>query len=84
MIRKYIDRTREIVEAALNRAETSLSDIFEIILAGGSTLILMVKLMVEGFFKDPYRASDIAKSVAMGAAIYNYLPHLPEREVTVC
>jgi len=43
----------------------------------------MVKRMVAGFIKEPYRATDPAKSVAMGAAIYNYLIHLPSSGVKV-
>lgn len=83
MIRKYIDRSREIVTEALKRSGRDADDISKVILVGGSTLIPMVRRMVAGLLKDPYRATDPAKSVAMGAAIYNYLIHLPERKVSV-
>ncbi len=77
MIRKYVDRSRDIIREALNRADRQADDISKVILVGGSTLIPMVKRMVAGFIKEPYRATDPAKSVAMGASIYNYLIHLP-------
>ena len=83
MIRKYVDRSRDIVEEALKRAGKQADEISKVILVGGSTLIPMVKRMVAGYIKEPYRATDPAKSVAMGAAIYNYLIHLPNRNVKV-
>ncbi len=83
MIRKYVDRSREIVEEALKRSGKAADEISKVILVGGSTLIPMVKRMVAGFIKEPYRATDPAKSVAMGAAIYNYLMHLPTSNVKV-
>ena len=83
MIRKYVDRSREIMEEALKRAELSADEISKVILVGGSTLIPMVRRMVAGYIKEPYRATDPAKSVAMGAAIYNYLIHLPDSQVRV-
>ena len=83
MIRKYVDRSRDIIEEALKRAGKGADEISKVILVGGSTLIPMVKRMVAGFIKEPYRATDPAKSVAMGAAIYNYLIHLPNRNVKV-
>lgn len=83
MIRKYVDRSREILEEVLKRAGKEPDEISKVILVGGSTLIPMIKRMVAGFIKEPYRATDPAKSVAMGAAIYNYLIHLPNRSVKV-
>ena len=83
LIRKYVDRSREIIEEALKRAGKSSDEVSKVILVGGSTLIPMVRRMVAGYVKEPYRASDPAKSVAMGAAIYNYLIHLPQRGVQV-
>lgn len=83
IIRKYVERSREILEEALKRAGKAPDEISKVILVGGSTLIPMVKRMVAGFVKEPYRATDPAKSVAMGAAIYNYLIHLPNRNVKV-
>lgn len=83
LIRKYVERSREILEEALKRANKEPDEISKVILVGGSTLIPMVKRMVAGFVKEPYRATDPAKSVAMGAAIYNYLIHLPNRNVKV-
>ncbi|MDR1914422.1 MAG: Hsp70 family protein [Clostridiales bacterium] len=83
MIRKYVDRSREIVEEALKRADRGADEISKVILVGGSTLIPMVRRMVAGFIKEPYRATDPAKSVAMGAAIYNRLIHLPNSNVRV-
>ncbi len=83
MIRKYVERSREIIEEALKRAGKQADEISKVILVGGSTLIPMVKRMVAGYIKEPYRATDPAKSVAMGAAIYNYLIHLPNRNVKV-
>ncbi|MCL2752679.1 MAG: Hsp70 family protein [Defluviitaleaceae bacterium] len=83
IIRKYVDRSRDIIEEALKRAGCGADEISKVILVGGSTLIPMVKRMVAGFIKEPYRATDPAKSVAMGAAIYNYLLHLPTANVKV-
>ena len=83
MIRPYVDRSRDIVEEALKRANVAPDEISKVILVGGSTLIPMVKRMVAGFIKEPYRATDPAKSVAMGAAIYNYLIHLPNSNVKI-
>lgn len=83
IIRKYVERSREILEEALKRAGKEPDEISKVILVGGSTLIPMVKRMVAGFVKEPYRATDPAKSVAMGASIYNYLIHLPNRNVKV-
>ncbi|GHU53123.1 hypothetical protein AGMMS49975_10400 [Clostridia bacterium] len=83
MIRKYVDRSRDIIEQALKRANREPDDISKVILVGGSTLIPMVKRTVAGYIKEPYRATDPAKSVAMGAAIYNHLIHLPNSNVKV-
>ena len=83
MIRKYVDRSRDIVEEALKRAGVNADEISKVVLVGGSTLIPMVRRMVAGFIKEPYRATDPAKSVAMGASIYNYLIHLPNETVRV-
>ncbi|NLM12945.1 MAG: Hsp70 family protein [Epulopiscium sp.] len=83
LIRKYVDRSREIIEEALKRAGKEPDEISKVILVGGSTLIPMVKRMVGGYIKEPYRATDPAKSVAMGASIYNYLIHLPNSNVKV-
>ena len=83
LIRKYVDRSRDIAEQALERAGCAPDEISKVILVGGSTLIPMVRRMVAGFLKEPYRATDPAKSVAMGAAIYNYLIHLPNSNVKV-
>jgi len=83
MIRKYVDRSRDIIEEALKRAGKQADEISKVVLVGGSTLIPMVRRMVAGFIKEPYRATDPAKSVAMGASIYNYLIHLPNRNVKV-
>ncbi len=83
MIRKYVDKSREIVGEALKRAGKEPDEISKVILVGGSTLIPMVKRMVAGYIKEPYRATDPAKSVAMGAAIYNHLIHIPNSTVQV-
>jgi len=83
MIRTYVDRSRAILEEALKRSGKAADEISKVILVGGSTLIPMVKRMVAGCIKEPYRATDPAKSVAMGAAIYNHLIHLPNSNVKV-
>jgi len=83
LIRPLIEKSREIVEEALMRAGKAPDDLSKVILVGGSTLIPMVKRMVAGTLKEPYRGTDPAKSVAMGAAIYNYLIHLPNSPVKV-
>ncbi|MCL2203967.1 MAG: Hsp70 family protein [Defluviitaleaceae bacterium] len=83
LIRKYVDRSRDIIEEALKRADRQADEISKVVLVGGSTLIPMVRRMVAGYIKEPYRATDPAKSVAMGASIYNYLIHLPNSNVKV-
>ncbi len=83
LIRKYVEKSREIIGEALKRAGKEPDEISKVILVGGSTLIPMVKRMVAGYIKEPYRATDPAKSVAMGAAIYNHLIHLPNSNVKV-
>ena len=83
MIRKYVDRSRDIVEEALKRAGIHTDEVSKVVLVGGSALIPMVRRMVAGYIKEPYRATDPAKSVAMGASIYNYLIHLPNSTVKV-
>ncbi len=83
MIRSYIERSKDIISEALKRSGKEASEIDKVILVGGSTLIPMVRRIVAGFIKEPYSATDPAKSVAMGAAIYNYLIHLPNSNVKV-
>ena len=83
IIRKYVDRSSTIIEETLKRAGRTADQISKVILVGGSTLVPMVKRTVAGLIKEPYRSSDPAKSVAMGAAIYNYLIHLPGSNVLV-
>ncbi|MFV0520775.1 MAG: Hsp70 family protein, partial [Lachnospirales bacterium] len=75
LIRKYIDRTRDIMEEAIKRSGLKIDELNKVILVGGSTLIPMVNRMVGGYIKEPYNSLDPAKSVAMGAAIYNYFIH---------
>ncbi len=83
MIRKYVDRSKNIIEEALTRSGRTSAEIDKVILVGGSTLIPMVRRVVGGLIKEPYSATDPAKSVAMGASIYNYLIHLPNSTVKV-
>ena len=83
LIRKYVENTREIVEEALKRADRTKDQISKVILVGGSTFVPMVKRVISALIKEPYRAEDPAKSVAMGAAIYNFLIHLPNANVSI-
>ena len=83
MIKGLIDRSLSVVDTAFERAGESPDTIDKVILVGGSTLIPMVKRLIAGRIKEPYRASDPAKSVSMGAAIYNYLIHLPNSSVQI-
>ncbi len=83
LIKDHIDRSRQIIAEALKRANITEEEISKVILVGGSTLIPMVKRVIAGHIKEPYRASDPAKSVAMGAAIYNYLIHLPNSNIQI-
>lgn len=83
LIRDKVERTKEIIEDALERSNLDKDDISKVILVGGSTLVPMVHRMVAGELKEPYRSKDPAKTVAMGAAIYNYLLHLPSSPVKV-
>ncbi len=83
MIKPLIERSLEVVDTAFERSGQTPESIDKVILVGGSTLIPMVKRLIAGRIKEPYRASDPAKSVAMGAAIYNYLIHLPNSSVQI-
>ncbi len=83
LIREYIERSMDVVELALERSGETKETIDKVILVGGSTLVPMVKRIIAGHIKEPYRAKDPAKSVAMGAAIYNYLMHLPNSSVEI-
>lgn len=83
MIREYVEKTKYIIEETLNRSDKTPIEIDKVILVGGSTLIPMVRRVVAGFLKEPYSATDPAKSVAIGAAVYNYLIHLPNSNVKV-
>ncbi len=83
MIRKHIEKSIEIIKEALSRGKKEVSNIDKVVLVGGSTLIPMVRRIVGGFIKEPYSATDPAKSVAMGASIYNYLIHLPNSSVKI-
>lgn len=83
MIKPLIERSLEVVVSAFGRADETPESIDKVILVGGSTLIPMVKRLIAGRIKEPYRATDPAKSVAMGAAIYNYLIHLPNSSVQI-
>ena len=83
LIRKYVENTREIVEEALKRADRTKDQISKVILVGGSTFVPMVKRVISALIKEPYRAEDPAKSVAMGAAIYNFLIHLPNANISI-
>ncbi len=83
LIRKYINKSKEVVEEALLRSGRSISEVDKVILVGGSTLMPIVRRVVGGLIKEPYSATDPAKSVAMGASIYNYLIHLPNSTVKV-
>lgn len=83
LIKKYVDRSKYIVDEALSRAGKDVTDISKVILVGGSSLIPMVRRMVAGHIKEPYQATDPAKSVAMGASIYNYLMHLPQSTANI-
>lgn len=83
LIRKYVDRTRDIIEDVLQRSGKTIEEINKVILVGGSTMVPIVKRTVAGYVKEPYNATDPAKSVAMGASIYNYLIHLPKSNVHI-
>jgi molecular chaperone DnaK len=83
LIREKIEKTSEIIDEALERSSLDKDDISKVILVGGTTLVPMVQRMVAGSIKEPYRSKDPAKTVAMGAAIYNYLLHLPSSPVKV-
>lgn len=83
MIKPYVEKSLDVVDMALERAGETIASIDKVILVGGSTLIPMIKRVIAGRIKEPYRASDPAKSVAMGAAIYNYLIHLPNSSVQI-
>ena len=83
MIRKYVDYSIAVVDEALSRARKTANDISRVILVGGSTLVPLVRQKIAEKFDGVYHSSSPAKSVAMGAAIYGYLRHLPTASVKV-
>jgi len=69
MISDLIERTKKPVEQALNDASLEKSEIDEILLVGGTTLIPAVrKFVTEYFGKEPLKG-DPYDAVALGAAI---------------
>ncbi len=70
MISKHIDKTIACCKSALKNAGTSVADIDEVILVGGSTRVPAVQEAVEKFFnKKPNKSVNPDEVVAIGAAI---------------
>lgn len=70
LIAKWIDKTLQCCQAALEDASLTKDDIDQIILVGGSTRIPYVRRKVKEFFgKEPYTALDPMEVVALGASI---------------
>jgi len=69
MVSDLIERTKKPVEQALNDASLEKSEIDEILLVGGTTLIPAVRQFITEYFgKEPLRG-DPYEAVALGAAI---------------
>lgn len=70
-ISTLISQTEMLCESTLDEAELELSDISEVILAGGSTRIPAVrKSIVSVFEKTPLDDENVDEVVALGAALY--------------
>jgi molecular chaperone DnaK len=69
MISDLIERTKEPIERALNDASLEKTDIDDILLVGGTTLIPAVREFVTQYFKKEPLEGDPYEAVALGAAI---------------
>jgi molecular chaperone DnaK len=70
MTRDLIERSIERIKKTLEEAKLSKSEIDEIVLVGGTTLIPAVRDYVKNFFgKEPNKSINPEEVVAMGAAI---------------
>ncbi len=68
--RDLIDKSIERIKKTLEEAKLSKSDINEVVLVGGTTLIPAVKEAVKNLFgKEPNKSINPEEVVAMGAAI---------------
>lgn len=67
--RVLLDNTMELVDAALERANKTASDIDEIILVGGSSYMPMVKQAVDKKFGKQSKLTQPNLAVALGAAL---------------
>ena len=74
LLEPLLKRTFESCSKALSDAGLKKSDIEEVVLVGGSTLVPAVRKGVEAFFgRAPHVAIDPYKVVAIGAAIQGHL-----------
>ena len=74
LLEPLLKRTLESCSKALSDAGLKKSDIEEVVLVGGSTLVPAVRKGVEAFFgRPPHVAIDPYKVVAIGAAIQGHL-----------
>jgi molecular chaperone DnaK len=70
MISDLIERTKKPIEQALDDASLEKSEIDDILLVGGTTLIPAVHDFVTQYFgKEPVKGPDPYKAVALGAAV---------------
>ncbi len=70
LVKKYIDRSLELVKDVLNDAKLAANDINEIILVGGQTRMPAIKEEVKKFFnKEPHSEINPDEVVAIGAAV---------------
>lgn len=70
MIRDLVERSVERVRKTLEEAKTGKTDINEVVLVGGTTLVPCVKDAVKQFFgKEPNKTINPEEVVAMGAAV---------------
>jgi molecular chaperone DnaK len=69
MISDLIERTKKPIEQALNDASLEKSEIDEILLVGGTTLIPAVRQFVTEYFGREPLKGDPYEAVALGAAI---------------
>jgi len=70
LIRDLIDRSINRIATTIDEAKLTKSDIGEVVLVGGTSLIPAVKEAVKNFFgKEPNKSINPEEVVAMGAAI---------------
>lgn len=70
LVKKYIDKSIELVKETLEQANIDKKDIEEVVLVGGQTRMPAIQEAVRNFFgKEPNRSINPDEVVAIGAAV---------------